>query len=383
MKRRGRKTIQSVLVGSLAGAVLVLAPAMWVAPVPPPWIPNPLVEAAFDTRLWIATPAKSFTSLLGGDLQDRRIYFPDAGRTVRFRSDDVQLMGTLYESKLAGRRPGVLLLHGSGPKGRRLGLYQLLGSELSARGYHVLAIDQRGYGDSDDPPDVSAPESFDYRGDALRALAYLASLPDVDGGDLHLLGHSFGADVAMSAGLESPMVNSIAAFGPARRFTSTAGTLDAPQLDYFRRREMRYLDLPGPPSRNVFLRYRTPLLMENQRRALADPCHTPILFIDGEREGEGRLRFLAEEYAAVAGEKAHYTLAGADHYANVAEFGPLVLYDRAAVHRLAAIIERWSSEHPRRAACVATPAAEAAGDLHERLRSAAWILTARTADGHR
>lgn len=94
----------------------------------------------------------------------------------------------------AGRRgdPVVVLCHGF-PELAFTWRHQI--PALAAAGYHVLAPDQRGYGGSDKPGDVTA-----YSVDQLTA-DVVGLLDDVEAEQAVLVGHDFGAVVAWAAPL--------------------------------------------------------------------------------------------------------------------------------------------------------------------------------------
>lgn len=333
------------LIALVAG--LALAPAAVIGPAPPEWAPLPLQEWAFDVRLAAGTPAKSVSSLAHGSIWDKQLYLDKQGQTVSFQSQGLRLAGTLYRPATAGPHPGILLLHGSSPQGRKLGLYRLLGNELARRGYVVLAIDQRGYGQSDDPPDVASAAAFDYVADARHAVDYLSTVEGVDPARLYLIGHSFGGDVALAAGIEDPRLLKIVAIGPARRFKERGGTPNAPELAYFRRREMRYMKLSQPIPAEVFLQTRAVLPIENHVAYFARQGHKPILLIDGMLESAEDRQFLQEIYAMMVAPKDYLSLPGADHYANVANIGSIVIFDRPVANQLVQAIDGWLSTGQR------------------------------------
>ena len=65
-------------------------------------------------------------------------------------------------------------------------------------------------------------------------------------------------DVAIAAGVDDDRIQQIVAIGPARRLEERAKT----EVDYFRRRDMRYMMLGTPISGELFLAYRVPLLID-------------------------------------------------------------------------------------------------------------------------
>ncbi len=319
--------------------LLAVLPAALFGTTPPEWIPATLREWAFDVRLTVGPPVKALLSIVAGSFRDDRVYLDRMGETVSFQNRGLRLVGTLYRPDGEGQRPGVLLLHGSTPEGRKLGLYRMLARELAQRGYVVLSMDQRGFGESDDPPRTDQPESFGYTDDARRALDYLESVPSVDAGHLHVIGHSFGANVAIAAGIRDARVRRIVALEPTRRFRERVKG----ELDYFRRRAMRDMRLAQPILPEVFLSYIFPLLIDSHADYFSRQDHKPLLLVDGGLESPEDRRFLREVYEKMAGRKAYITLADADHYANVANFGPIVFYDRRVIRQLIQIIDDWLS----------------------------------------
>ncbi|MBK8905309.1 MAG: alpha/beta fold hydrolase [Anaerolineaceae bacterium] len=334
--------------GSAAAVLLVLlvfVPAMTLAPVPPAWVPEPLALWALDTRLLIGRPLTTLASLAQAVQGETAVTFSRDGERVEFESDGLTIAGTLYGAEEAARKPAVLLLHGSTPQGRKLGLYRLMGSKLAEQGYVVLTIDQRGFGQSDNPPDVQDAASFDFVADVNAALAYLVAAPGVDPDEIYLVGHSFGGDVALTAVADGgALVEKLVLIGPGRHFLERGGTPGAPEFDYFRRREMRYMFLWRAIPEDVFIDYRTVLPLENHNDYLAQPSHVPLLLLDGALESSDDQRFLQDVYETAVGEKAYITLENADHYANTANFGPLIIYDETAVDQLIKGIDRFLDE---------------------------------------
>ena len=324
--------------------VLVLLPAFTLAPVTPAWAPAPLVNWAFDARLALGRPMTTASSLIQALKNEPAVALQRTGERITFESQSVSIVGTLYGAgNGALAKPGILLLHGSTPQGRKLGMYRILGERLAEKGYVVLAIDQRGFGESDDPPDVSQAESFDFVADVKNGIAYLASMAGVDPDRIYVIGHSFGGDVAMTAAAEAARMRRLVVIGPGRRFMERGGTSQAPELAYFRRREMRYMWLGQPIPTDVYLAYRTKLPIENHLDYFAEADHVPVLLIDGEAEAPADIQFLQSAYEAMAGAKAYETLPEADHYANVANFGRLIVYDEQAVQELVQVIDSYLS----------------------------------------
>lgn len=325
----------------LITTLVVVVPAFVFAPVAPGWLPDPVRLWSYDMRLLIGRPLLNASSLKHALAGRPQIMRGDGGVTVVIERGGADLVGSLHGHEEGSSDPAILLLHGSTPAGRRLALYRVLASKLSDLGYVVLTIDQRGYGASDDPVFLRDPSSFDYVGDAAHALEYLSELPGVDDSRVYLVGHSFGADVAASTAAAGHEVTRLVLIGPARNFTTRGGSPQSREFQYFVRREQRYMKLGEAIIDEVYLGYRAVLSIENHRDYFSRPGHVPTLLIDGELEAESDHRFLSEFHEAMAGPKAYVTVAGADHYANVAGVGPLIVYDGAAISRLVTEIDNF------------------------------------------
>jgi len=103
--------------------------------------------------------------------------------TIHFNSRDAQLTGTLFLPNTAGKVPGIVMVHGSGPL--RRWIYKLFGADHFARaGFAVLTYDKRGIGDSSghyEGPCNTCPDNLELlANDASAALSFLAARPEVD-----------------------------------------------------------------------------------------------------------------------------------------------------------------------------------------------------------
>ncbi len=333
-----------VVLGVVAGFVFV--PAVVIGPAPPDWSPQWLTYYAHDARLYAFAPqAKMFFSFINGSFADDRIYaYGDTTtrETVRFPTEDgLTLDGTLYRpDEVSGEVPAVLMLHGSTPEGRFMGMYRALSNELAKAGYIVLTIDQRGYGTSDEP-DPKDASTFRYAEDVADAVDYMLTLENVDPDNVFVLGHSFGGDVAIAGGVRDDRIAGIISFSPARDLVERAEE----EVDYFRRRDMRYLFLGRTIPPEVFMAYRVPLLIDSNLDYFEDPDHKPLLLLDGELESESDREWLTEIAEQIGGDATHITLEGADHYANVAGVaGPLIIYDEPAFENLVDVVTGWLAE---------------------------------------
>jgi acetyl esterase/lipase len=311
------RTIVAVGATAVLGclALLVLLAAL-VGRSPPAWVPVPVQALAFDVRLAVGPPTKKMGTLRRMPLRDTRVYLDRLGRYRDAADLGLPVPGTLYPPTSPGPGPAILLLHGSTPEGRKMGLYRFLGRMFADRGYTVLSIDHGS------------------TGDAAVGLRALASLEQVAPGGLSVVGHSAGAAVALGLGIPDDDVTRIVAIGPGVRIESRAAIESA----YFQRRELRYgLDprVQGPdtfpPSRAI----------EVTTGYFSHPDHKPLLLVQGELEDPDDRAFLGRLHSAMAGPATLLTVAGADHYMNVLNAGPLVVYDRGAAELLLDGLVAW------------------------------------------
>jgi pimeloyl-ACP methyl ester carboxylesterase len=97
----------------------------------------------------------------------------------------------------AGEGPLVVLCHGF-PESWYSWRHQL--TALAAAGYHVVAPDQRGYGQTDAPPEIDSYSQFHLVGDIVGLVHALGETTAV------IVGHDWGAPVAWNAALWRPDV---------------------------------------------------------------------------------------------------------------------------------------------------------------------------------
>ena len=134
-------------------------------------------------------------------------------RDVEFPSNGITLSGTLTLSEKGLNHPAVLLLGGMGRQGRDYqGLFSSLAHHLSNSGYAVLRFDKRGAGKSSG--DGYAVTGSDDTGDALAAIDFLASLPEVDKNRVAIAGHDEGGLYAINAASKDSRVSSLILMAP-------------------------------------------------------------------------------------------------------------------------------------------------------------------------
>jgi dipeptidyl aminopeptidase/acylaminoacyl peptidase len=107
---------------------------------------------------------------------------------VTFSNGDTQLAGVLVRPNTKGNYPAVVLLHGSGEQTYNKWYYRIHTNAFLRQGFAVLSYDKRGSGKSDG--DLSGATYSDLVNDALAAVAFLRSQPNITPGQIGLLGVS-------------------------------------------------------------------------------------------------------------------------------------------------------------------------------------------------
>jgi len=123
-------------------------------------------------------------------------------REVKFPSGTLQFPATLcLPKRLAGKAPLVVLVHGSGPHDRdetvgAIKPFRDLAQALAAGGVATLRYDKRTYAFPAQIDLNNVTLDDEVSNDAVAALNYAATVPEVDASRLFLLGHSLGGALA-------------------------------------------------------------------------------------------------------------------------------------------------------------------------------------------
>ena len=135
---------------------------------------------------------------------------PSAARTIDLKSPDgIALKASYFSPGRPG--PGVLLLHACN---RDRSSWNGLAATAAARGFHVIALDYRGYGQSggtksDDPQQQRWIADREWPGDIDAAYAWLTSQPGVDKTRMGAAGASCGVDQAVQLARRHPEVRTV------------------------------------------------------------------------------------------------------------------------------------------------------------------------------
>ncbi len=141
-----------------------------------------------------------------------------APQTVKFVSKgNVGIVGTFYGSAKAGS-PAVLLLH-QWQSNRKS--YDGFAKHLQAKGFGVLAIDGRGFGDSTKTTDnktVAAQRTVAAVGEMIadvdNAFNFLATQKNVDAAKIGIVGASYGSSLAIIYAAKNKNVKATALLSP-------------------------------------------------------------------------------------------------------------------------------------------------------------------------
>jgi len=135
---------------------------------------------------------------------------PSAARVVDLESPDgIALKASYFASGRPG--PGILLFHACN---RDRSSWNDLAAAAAARGFHVIALDYRGYGESrgtrsDDPAQQRWIADREWPGDIDAAYAWLTLQPGVDKTRIGAAGASCGVDQAVQLARRHPEVRTV------------------------------------------------------------------------------------------------------------------------------------------------------------------------------
>jgi len=132
--------------------------------------------------------------------------------TYENKRDGIKLAGTLTLPREKGSFPAVVLISGSGPQDRNETVFShkpflILADYLTHRDIAVLRVDDRGVGGS--TGDISQATTAEFARDVLAGIEYLKSRPEVDPGQIGLVGHSEGGIIAPAVAAQSTDVSFI------------------------------------------------------------------------------------------------------------------------------------------------------------------------------
>ncbi len=152
-------------------------------------------------------------------------------QTIKFESaEKVEIVGTFYESPKANS-PAVLLIHQWGSSRQS---YDEFAKRLQSKGFGVLAIDGRGFGESvktTDGAKVGTDRGDEtvkgMKADVNNAFDFLKKQKNVDAGRIGIVGASYGSSLAMIYGAENKQVKAVALLSPGLNYFGNLPIEDA------------------------------------------------------------------------------------------------------------------------------------------------------------
>ena len=126
---------------------------------------------------------------------------------VTFTNDGIIFSGTMTIPNVGRNFPAVVLVAGSGPHDRDENVFRhkpflLLADALSRNGFIVLRYDERGVGATKGGNPFAPTEPL--ATDAMAALRYLKSRPEVNAAQVGIMGHSEGGMIAIMNAAKHP-----------------------------------------------------------------------------------------------------------------------------------------------------------------------------------
>jgi pimeloyl-ACP methyl ester carboxylesterase len=139
-------------------------------------------------------------------VEEARETVPYAQEEVVFYDDSIKFAGTLTLPETKGPHPAVVMITGSGPQNRDEELFgfkpfKVIADHFTRKGIAVLRYDDRGVGGSTGNNGQSTTK--DFAQDALAAIHFLQTRPDINPKQIGLCGHSEGGIVGPLAASQS------------------------------------------------------------------------------------------------------------------------------------------------------------------------------------
>lgn len=263
-------------------------------------------------------------------------------KVVRFNSDSIQIVGDFFESDSDKPSPCILILHGTHVLGRRQPIILSVAKEFQKLGYSVLSIDFRGYNESQDPQSVKSIDDLDFAQDVIAAIDYLHTLPSIDKSRIYILGHSFGAGVALSTISREERVNRYILFGAPRRVRERILNPLSPDRTMLLKKNIGNMKLSYDVDSTIVLKSIETRDIEKYISTMSSQTHpNRYLLIDGETEDPKDLKFY-KNIANQLGKNSEYrTIKGSDHYLNTGFFMQKEAYDIKIVTDFVTEIHEW------------------------------------------
>lgn len=201
--------------------------------------------------------------------------------SIVLENEGQKIFGIFHRPCTQGPYPTVLMCHGlAGHKTGKFRVYVHLAEMLSKHGIASLRIDFRGSGDSEGHFSEMTLESE--VSDAVVALNYLRSRPDVDKSRIGLFGRSVGGTVALMTAKRAGPIKTIATWAPlydGEQWQNQWTMLQSSDVSDEDRQEM--LKINGQVPGVKFFDQLFAMRMEDH---LDDLENTPMLHIHGDQD---------------------------------------------------------------------------------------------------
>ncbi len=270
--------------------------------------------------------------------------YPDKDFKLK-REDGLEIGASVYGTKDEGVKPGIILLHGNTPLGRKLPFYEVLSTKLAERGYIVITIDFAGFGESGDPFQFNTIEALDSTKEVFAALTYLKSLRNLEEGNISIIGHSGGAEAAIPFGINEDDIKSIVAIGPPRRVRERRTSLEDREYFWERAKKTRKTlynkDFPEWYTIDLWQKLSYGREMDSYIDYFSQKGHKPIFLIDGELETEKDRTYLKNYHLKIKEPKRYSTIKNSDHYGNTFMRKGIIFYNKKVIDDLASVIDSW------------------------------------------
>ena len=166
-------------------------------------------------------PEKQNTSPVAEPTPEKATKLPVAQNVTVISADKLPLAGTLFESSNP-KSSAVLLLHQFGSDRHA---YDAFAKRLQIKGFNVLSIDGRGFGESVKTADgkTIGPSRTDesvkaMNGDVAAAFEFLAIQKNVDPTRVGIIGASYGSSLAIFYAAENTKVAAVALLSPGLNY---------------------------------------------------------------------------------------------------------------------------------------------------------------------
>ncbi|OGF66654.1 MAG: hypothetical protein A2Y62_20100 [Candidatus Fischerbacteria bacterium RBG_13_37_8] len=256
---------------------------------------------------------------------------------IVFKSNGYNLKGNIYLPELNNQGKAIILSHGFYRIARKHYLYKEMAERLARKGYIVISFDYRGFGQSQGPTEVKTTADLDFISDARNALDLLLKrIPEIR--EVIIIGHSFGAGIAMKFGVEDSRINKIICISPGRRsyelFFGPHPVLGISWIQLKINQEMKIkTKVPLDVIRRIFL----PITIDEFQEI---SFKKPVFFIDGSHEPLKDQVFLRDYAADITAPHHEYvTIPGARHNFGVA--AAVHVYDSSILQQLVDVIDYW------------------------------------------